>query len=283
LIEAVVEKLSDYRIRNSWLQDRWSAIQTSLEDEEERVFCEAAGALGIDPYLCDEGETQAIEGAAAYFDNEALLEFLASQRGQQPGLALKWLETAEAQLGEKAALPAIAEIAGKLGLRAALAPLSSPQPWQLGYRLAEECRAFVDLNPERIFADVADIAALFGRRGFTVASGRVRGLRAEAYRDDGAPRIIVADLPVPQSRTFAMMRAIGDFLAFQQEGRSPITDVYSYRQGVGRSFAVEMLAPAETILQMERDGMTPDEIASARNVSELAISWHLENHRAQPV
>jgi hypothetical protein len=29
--------------------------------------------------------------------------------------------------------------------------------------------------------------------------------------------------------------------------------------------------------------MTPDEIAIARNVSELAISWHLENHRAQPV
>jgi DNA-binding CsgD family transcriptional regulator len=43
-----------------------------------------------------------------------------------------------------------------------------------------------------------------------------------------------------------------------------------------------MLAPAETIMQMEREGMTPDEIASARNVSELAIAWHLENHRAQP-
>jgi DNA-binding CsgD family transcriptional regulator len=277
-IDAVVEKLSDYRIR-SWLQDRWSAIQASLEDEEERVFCEAAGALGVDPYLCDEGETQAIEAAAAYFDDEGLLEFLASQRGQQPGLALEWLETAEAQLAEKAALPAVAEIAGKLGLRVALASLNL-QPWQLGYRLAEECRAFVDLNPERIFADVADIGALFGRTGFTVASGRVRGLRAEAYRDNGAPKIIVADLPVPQSRTFAMMRAIGDFLAFQQDGRSPITDTYSYRQGVGRAFAVELLAPAETILQMQQDGMTPDEIAIARNVSERAISWHLENRQA---
>jgi hypothetical protein len=37
--------------------------------------------------------------------------------------------------------------------------------------------------------------------------------------------------------------------------------------------------PAETILQMEREGMTPDEIAIARNVSEFAISRHLENHR----
>jgi DNA-binding NarL/FixJ family response regulator len=40
-----------------------------------------------------------------------------------------------------------------------------------------------------------------------------------------------------------------------------------------------MLAPAEAILQMERDGMTSDEIAAARNVSEIAIAHHLENRR----
>jgi hypothetical protein len=33
---------------------------------------------------------------------------------------------------------------------------------------------------------------------------------------------------------------------------------------------------------MEREGMTPDEIASARHVSEVAIARHLENHRTQP-
>jgi len=79
-----------------------------------------------------------------------------------------------------------------------------------------------------------------------------------------------------------MMRAIGDFLAFQQEGRSPVTDTYSYRQGVGRAFAVEMLAPSAIILQLECDGMSPDEIAITRNVSELAIMRHLENHRGAP-
>lgn len=281
-IDAVVEKLSDYKIRKSWLQDRWSLIQASLADDEERVFCEAAGALGIDPYLCDEGEAQAIEQAAKYFDDEALLEFLASQQGQKPIDALHWLAAAEMQLGDKAALPYIADIAGDLRPQKAEMPLRAVHPWQLGYHLAEECRAMLGLEPERVFDDVDDVAALFGGTGFEVAKGRVSGLRAEAYRGDGAPKIIVAGLPVPQSRTFAMMRAIGDFLAFQQEGRSPVTDTYSYRQGVGRAFAVEMLAPAETILQMEREGMTPDEIASARHVSEVAIARHLENHRTQP-
>jgi hypothetical protein len=281
-IDAVVEKLSDHKIRKSWLQDRWSLIQASLADEEERVFCEAAGALGINPYLCDEGEAQAIEQAAKYFDDEALLEFLASQRGQEPVNALHWLAAAETQLGDKAVLPLIADIAGDLRRQREEMTFRASHPWQLGYRLAEQCRAMVGLEPERVFDGVDEVAALFGGTGFEVADGRVPGLRAEAYRGEGAPKIIVAELPVPQSRTFAMMRAIGDFLAFQQEGRSPVTDTYSYRQGVGRAFAVEMLAPAETILQMEREGMTPDEIASARHVAEVAISRHLENHRAQP-
>jgi hypothetical protein len=278
-IEAVVEKLSDYRLRKTWLQDRWSLIETSLEDEDERFFCESAGALGIDPYLSDESQAQAIEAAAGYFDDEALLEFLASQRGQQPRSALAWLQAAEAQLGDKAALPTITEIAGHLKADAVTVELRPSQSWELGYRLAENCRRALELNPERVLRDVADVAALFGGTGFQVAAGRVHGIRAEVVVNS-APKIIVADLPAPQSQTFAMMRAIGDFLAFRQEGRSPVTDTCSYRQRIGRAFAAEMLAPAEIILQMERDGLAPDEIAAARNVSEVAITRHLENRRA---
>lgn len=279
-IEAVVEKLSDYRLRNTWLQDRWSLIQRSLEDDEERFFCESAGALGIDPYLCKDGDAYEIEVASEYFDNEALLEFLASQHGQHPRSAIAWLQAAEAQLGDKATLPTIVELADTLQSQPEAAAASRPsQPWELGYRLAENCRSALGLSPERVFDDVRDVAALFGGTGFQVAAGRAPGLRAEVVVDS-APKIIVADLPAPQSRTFAMVRAIGDFLAFRQEGRSPVTDTYSYRQGIGRAFAAEMLAPAEIILQMERDGLAPDEIAAARNVSEVAITRHLENRRA---
>ena len=87
-----MEKLSDHKIHKSWLQDRWSLIQASLADEEERVFCEASGALGIDPYLCDEGEAQAIEQAGEYFDDEALLEFFASQHGRKPRMRCTGLQ-----------------------------------------------------------------------------------------------------------------------------------------------------------------------------------------------
>ena len=74
------------------------------------------------------------------------------------------------------------------------------------------------------------------------------------------------------------MRAIGDYLVYRSGGRAPINDTYSYRQAVGRAFAAEMLAPAEVITQMQDAGMGVEEIAAERNVSEMAVMHHLENH-----
>lgn len=279
-VESVTAKLSDNRLRNSWLTERWASIQTSLEDEEERLFCEAAGALGIDPYTCSESEAGLIEEAGAFFGKEGLPEFLASQRPTQAMEALKWLAEAEKQVGSNAALPDLAAVRRTIQ---AGEPVPTPipeTPWKLGYAMADSCRSELGLAPDRVLENLTDIAALFGGQHFESASGRVPGLRAEVQDGQSTPKIIVAALPVPQARTFAMMRAIGDFLVFDQDGRAPITDTYSYRQGVGRAFAVEMLAPAQTILQMEDDGLSTEEIAAARNVSEVAIAYHLQNHRA---
>jgi hypothetical protein len=279
-IEAVVMKLGDGKVRNSWLEERWSRISASIEDDEERAFCEAAGALGVDPYGCDDAEAHSIEAASEYFDGNALAEFLAGQRGRQTAAALAWLAAAEEQVGERAVLPEVAVVAERIRGNSSISSVGTePRPFDVGYRAAADCRYELSLPPERVFGEVDEIAALFGGRQFEAAGVRVPGLRAEACNGGGAPKIIVAGLPTPRSRTFAMMRAIGDYLVFGETGRAPITDTYSYRQAVGRAFAVEMLAPAEAILQMERDGMTSDEIAAARNVSEIAIAHHLENRR----
>ena len=279
-IESVVQKLSDNKVRNTWLDERWSCIQKSLENDEERLFCEAAGALGIDPYTCDEAAAHSIETSGDFFESDALQEFLASQRPEQATEALEWLTTAEKQVGDKAALPGIAAFK-KCIQQSEAVPVLPVHPWELGYAVAAGCRKELGLKAERVFGDAAEIAALFGGQRFEAAAGRVPGLRAEVCNGDQGPKFIVAGLPAPQSRNFAMMRAIGDFLAFEQDGRAPITDTYSYRQAVGRAFAIEMLAPTETILQMERDGMSVDEIAAARNVSEDAVAHHLENRRVR--
>jgi hypothetical protein len=140
-IESVVEKLSDSKVRNTWLEERWSLVQASLEDDEGRLFCEAAGALGIDPYACDEAEARSIESAGDFFAGGALQEFLASQRARQATEALRWLESAEQRVGDSATLPDIASVKGSLRRgEVALAP-TPEHPWELGYAIAADCAA----------------------------------------------------------------------------------------------------------------------------------------------
>lgn len=49
-VERVVAQLAAGGVRESGLQLRWARVQASRRNAEESAFCEAAGALGIDPY-----------------------------------------------------------------------------------------------------------------------------------------------------------------------------------------------------------------------------------------
>ena len=51
-IEATLERLTEEALPDSWLRRRWDSIYESQENPEELAFCEAAGALGVDPYTC---------------------------------------------------------------------------------------------------------------------------------------------------------------------------------------------------------------------------------------
>ena len=76
-IERVVDRLAQAGLAHSEVTVRWSHVSTSRNDPEEREFCEAAGALGIDPYLISEDDAYLIEEAGKLFSEEALFEFLA--------------------------------------------------------------------------------------------------------------------------------------------------------------------------------------------------------------
>jgi hypothetical protein len=54
----VLLQLSRREVSETPLAQRWSDIRKSSQDKDERAFCEAAGALGIDPYTCEESEAQ---------------------------------------------------------------------------------------------------------------------------------------------------------------------------------------------------------------------------------
>lgn len=57
-ITAILGRLADQGIENTLLEREWKSIQTL--DSEEKEFCSAAAALGVDPFTLDEDEQQEI-------------------------------------------------------------------------------------------------------------------------------------------------------------------------------------------------------------------------------
>ena len=275
-IESVLERLSEEKVENSWLQARWDAIVECQEDPDELMFCEAAGALGVDPYLCTDEEATLVELSAKPFAGDALPEFLAGCALDGIREALKWVEESEAALGDRAALPDLPGVVPAVRERLE-ANVGEDQPWEVGYLAAKACRKQIDLAATHSLRDPSEIASLFGASQFTTCSNRANGLRAEVNGMADYPRVVVASYGHPSSLNFATMRAIGDYLVYRSHGRAPVNDTHSYRQAVGRAFAAEMLAPADVIAQMQDEGMGVDEIAAERNVSEIAVLHHLEN------
>ena len=276
-IESVLERLSEEKVNDSWLQGRWNAIVECQDNPDELAFCEAAGALGVDPYLCSDEEATLVEMSAKPFADDALPEFLAGCLIDGIRKALEWVDESEAALGDSVELPDLPELA--LAVRERLeAGVSEERPWDVGYLAAAVCRERRGLPVERSLQQPSEIARLFGAHQFEICPHRVNGLRAVVNGLGAYPRVLVADLGYPSSSNFATMRAIGDYLVFRSHGRAPINDTHSYRQAVGRAFAVEMLAPAMVITQMRDEGMGVEEIAAERNVSETAVLHHLANH-----
>ena len=277
-IDATLERLSEEGVADSWLRERWNAIGESQENADELAFCEAAGALGLDPYLCTDEEATLVEMASGPFAGDALPEFLAGCALDGIRTALHWVDEAEAALGARAALPDLPDIAPAVRQRLA-ANAVEERAWEVGYQAAAACRERIDLPMTHALPEPSEIAGLFGARRFEICPNRVPGLRAEVNGAEAHPRVVVAGPSAyPASANFATMRAIGDYLVFGSPGRAPVNDTYSYRQAVGRAFAAEMLAPAEIIVEMRDGGMRVEEIAAERNVSEMTVMHHLENH-----
>ena len=282
-IVSVLDRLSERSVSVNWVQERWNAICESQEDPDELAFCEAAGALGIDPYSCTDEEATLVELSSEPFAEDALPEFLAGCPLQNIRAALDWVSESEIALGDRAIIPGLAEIVPEIR-KCLTRNENDERAWEMGYRVAATCREKIGLSPMMPIREPSEIAALFGSGNFELSRSRVSGLRAEVNGAEQRPRVVVSGLGHPRSINFVTMRAIGDYLMYSSKGRAPVNDTYSYRQAVGRAFAAEMLAPAEVIMEMENGGKSIEEIAAERNVSELTIAHHLQNHRAnQPV
>ena len=79
-VEQVIDRLHASGVSNSDVEFAWTKVRESRGDEEEQSFCEAAGALGVDPYAVNDADASFIEQSGILFEGEALIEFLAGIR-----------------------------------------------------------------------------------------------------------------------------------------------------------------------------------------------------------
>lgn len=274
----VAARLAAAGLSHSEVTLRWSRVSRSLSDPDERAFCEAAGALGVDPYGVSEEDALFIEEAAGLFSGEALLEFLAGVGGAAREELLNWTREVEDRPREQSRLPELDGIAGRFG-----SDTSHGSPggaWVTGYRAARAFREFIAIPPDERLTSLSDIAGRLGARRFACASG-VSGILALVSRT-GDVRIHVRERGARdwarQAESFALARAIGDVVCFGDARRSVVNRLHqAERQAAGRAFAAEFLAPVDSVLDMVDSGLDDDEIAGSFNVSPQVIARQIEN------
>jgi hypothetical protein len=273
-VETVVRRLRNERVAGTPLSDRWPAVLDSMANPDERAFCRAAGALGVDPYTCEDNVAAFIEAASAIFENDDDLdEFLAGVKPETGNAALNWVKDVERNLGDWSLLPAIEECRREIAFRRVASP-----PWTAGYASARKVRRLLRMPDADPVGGLQELATRLGNPRFHATEESTSGLRGFSHVLPGRPRAVVAGTRNPANLLFTVTRTFGDAIHFGGAHRSPVTDrVGTYRQQLGRAFAAEFLAPVKPVLELDAKGEPIEEIAARFGVSDMVISHQIEN------
>jgi hypothetical protein len=281
-IEEILQKLSQSDLRETSAALRWARIQESRASDDEVAFCEAAGALGVDPYQVDSEASAIIESAAELFSGEALNEFLAGARGNPAGPLFRWIRQVEGW-------PRLKSLVGNLSGAAAAAAEKSPhkaneRSWELGYRRARALRSVLGLGLADRLRTYKSIAEKLGASKQYKLAPRVDGIRALRSDQENGVHIYLRNHgnspDAKAGETFAFARAVGDAVCFPAISRSPVNELHdAFRQAAGRAFAAEFLAPIDEIQSMRRDGKDVLSIADEFSTATELINRQLENHQ----
>ena len=261
-------------------QRRWARVKASREDPDEAAFCEAAGALRLDPYQIKESAALSIEQAVGLFEGESLIEFLAGARTTNRFQLIRWVEEVQRRAPDSSR---IADLQHAAGLVAAQLPnRAGEQAWVCGYRRARALRKVLDFDHARRFLTFSELAEAVGASRQYELAPSIYGIRLlRSHEGDDAHlhmRTHGQSAEAQASHLFTFARGVGDVVCFPTPQRAPVNDLRSaYRQAAGRAFAAEFLAPVNEVLSMRADGRDVVAIAEEFAVSAEVIERQIEN------
>ena len=279
-VQNVVNRLSGKDIEGSEVQLRWKRVAESRRDPDENAFCEAAGALGLDPYAIAGEDADFIMRAGGVLSGAPLTEFLAgvnSIRLERRYGALASVVEATREVGPRSRLPELRGAASEVdcGLRERR---NGEGFWGPAYRLARGFRQTIGVNKDYQFDSVCSIAGMLGNASFERSEG-LSGVEGVVSRGvDVHVHLRKSRYGPPSFENFNLARAIGDAVCFLEDGPSVINRLHgAERQAAGRAFAAEFLAPVEAVWGMHQEGYDVGEIAGRFVVDTRVIQHQVEN------
>lgn len=279
-IEAVLTRLDERSISDSYLARTWDQIQSLQPDQLD--FCRTAGALGLDPFSLDaetantiievHGQLERMPG----FHEEVEREFFQSAD----------VDSIEEQTRNFAKvnddlLEAATPVNGVLSSTTFCVP-PAQKPWTEGYQLAREVRKTLQLQDHR-FSSLDDLRSKVTANQLPVVDLSANGLPRAAFArsSDNRAAFGLSKIPYDTGRIFTFARTLGSFLTTPQS-LGIVTGSQTYEQKRNRAFAAELLAPAKLLGEaFEGQPITSDmaeEVASQFSVSPLVIRHQVENH-----
>lgn len=283
IVDEILARVAKKGITKTSAGLRWERVMRSRQDSEEAAFCEAAGALGHDPYDIPEQTADIIDQASAVFAGEPLTEFLAGSRTVDQARLLDWINQAERRPRYQTRLVDLRAIAHQV---ARSAPAREDEPaWARGYRRAQKLRQVLALQAGSAFTSYKALAQKLGGSTEFRLAGDVDGIAA--LRDDQPDGVRlhvrgsrVGGQNAAVSHLFRLARGVGDVVCFPEECRAPVNDLRdAYRQAAQRACAAEFLAPISEIRSMADSGRDIASIAEEFHVSPVVIERQIENRK----
>jgi len=245
------------------------------ENRTDLSFWRTAGALGLSyATIADAAASDVGDLINAISDEDARLDLASASNPAQIRESLAWIiQEVDAKAGVNS-LPKL------IDLRQKPQPAITTKPYRVGTQRAREVRGQLKLNSDRPVGGIASLATMFGGdKKFNLSSAGEELLRGHQGHRNDVPVVVIKD-EGPKSNAFLMSRAIGDYSIFGSREAS-IVDIYSDRQAIGRAFAAEFMAPAESVVRMvEEEGLPLDTIADHYGVNRKVVQWQYENNVA---
>ncbi len=269
-IESVLERLKAQRVPDSLLAAEWSAIDGA--DEEEAAFCNAAAALGLDPYDVEPAIALLLEKLGADLGDSVAVELAQAADLSLLARDYSWVKDAEANLRTRVLnSPRLAPV--RHAVQAVDRPSGLP-PYRIGWEHARAARAALGWDPAE-YANVEDLVDVD-----TSPAPDPSLLGAAIVRADNLAVTVGAHAQT--APRFVAGRALWRALHVQYDIPFLVTNATTRSHRIERAFAAELLAPSEGIeLQIGRPAVvdldTMYSLADHYAVAPTLIRHQLEN------